>query len=170
MQTGLVPATSPTKLNTTGSTEVYLLLNSNNVEAAQAYFGPSPPARVPMSHRYTQILVDTSDVEAQSLNALSLSAKNRTGFNALNVLRAAGLEDKVVAGNFFNVTNTTGTFPGNNANRGNNTLPNKIQPTGEPGADATNAPTVPAVAAGLASAGVVGLLGVMGATLMVLGL
>lgn len=54
---------------------------------------------------YVQILVDTTGASQTALNSLKTAAANRTAFNALNVLTAAGLQNKVVAGNFYNVTN-----------------------------------------------------------------
>ncbi|KAH8908742.1 hypothetical protein BR93DRAFT_936344 [Coniochaeta sp. PMI_546] len=106
MQTGLTPATSPTMLNTTrGQNMVFLLQNTTQTAPAAPYIGPGPPARNPLSHRYTQILVDTSAVTTQSTSALETAAKTRLGFNAMSVLMQAGLATKVVAGNFFNVTN-----------------------------------------------------------------
>ncbi|KAL1870807.1 hypothetical protein VTK73DRAFT_2436 [Phialemonium thermophilum] len=106
MQTGLTPALTATSLNTTsGRQSVFLLENQGNTPALAPYIGPSPPARVPLSHRYTQILVDTSGVNTEATNALQMAAMNRQGFNAQRVLQQAGLQDKVVAGNFFVVTN-----------------------------------------------------------------
>ncbi|KAI1462411.1 PEBP-like protein [Annulohypoxylon moriforme] len=108
MQTGLTQSTKATAINTTtGSTNAFLLQNSKNQEAFAAYLGPAPPARVPLSHRYTQILVDTSNASTNSLSALQTAASNRSNFNAMSVLTQAGLANKVLAGNFFNVTNST---------------------------------------------------------------
>lgn len=106
MQTGLVPATTATMLNTTmGQMQGFVLQNPQNITAAAEYFGPSPPARVPLSHRYTQILVDTSGVSTTAMSALTTAAQNRRGFEAMSVLMTADLMENVVAGNFFNVTN-----------------------------------------------------------------
>ncbi|KAH6626345.1 phosphatidylethanolamine-binding protein [Chaetomium sp. MPI-SDFR-AT-0129] len=145
LQTDLVPAPSATLLNTTSGTAIRAFLLQNRTDAntgaetARAvlapYIGPSPPARVPLSHRYTQILVDTSDLTAGGSEALraavlgtgagatgaargngnmnrngngnsnSTGTAQRRGFDAPAVLKAAGLENKVVAGNSFNVTN-----------------------------------------------------------------
>lgn len=114
MQTGLTAATTATTLNTTsGSTSVFLLQNNSNTAPFASYFGPSPPARVPLSHRYVQILVDTTGTPQTSLDSLRTAAQNRSGFNADTTLRAVGLNTRVVAGNFYNVTNTTGTATGN---------------------------------------------------------
>lgn len=106
MQTGLTPATSATTLNTTsGRSSVFLLQNTANTAALAPYFGPSPPARTPLSHRYTQILVDTSALNTQATGTLQNAAASRRDFDAPTVLRQAGLQNSVVAGNFFVVTN-----------------------------------------------------------------
>ncbi|AEO62797.1 uncharacterized protein THITE_154280 [Thermothielavioides terrestris NRRL 8126] len=106
MQTGLVPAASVTTLNSTsGPIRAFLLENRSNSTALAPYIGPNPPARVPLSHRYTQILVDTSGLTERGMLALQTAAKNRSGFDAPTVLASAGLTGKVAAGNSFNVTN-----------------------------------------------------------------
>jgi len=118
LQTGLTPAAQATRLNTTtGQVSVFLLENSTNTAPITAYFGPNPPARIPLSHRYTQILVDTSTLDTNGLNSLRTAAATIIGFNAQTVLGQLGLADKVVAGNFYNVTNPgpvngTGMGPG----------------------------------------------------------
>ncbi|KAI1486151.1 phosphatidylethanolamine-binding protein [Biscogniauxia mediterranea] len=105
MQTGLTQSTSATALNTTaGSMDVFTLQTSQQTAFA-AYIGPSPPARTPLSHRYTQLLIDTSSATAEDLSVLQSAAATRMGFNANTVLTQAGLVDKVIAANFFNVTN-----------------------------------------------------------------
>lgn len=106
MQTGLTPATAATTLNSsTTSGSVFLLQNSSNTAPFAAYIPPNPPARVPLSHRYVQILVDTTGASTSALNTLKTAAANRSAFSAQNTLTAAGLQSKVVAGNFYNVTN-----------------------------------------------------------------
>ena len=114
LQTGLSPATTatgvtlaaPNNMSAPVAASVFFLENRSNTTALSAYIGPNPPARVPLSHRYTHILVDTSNVTAQGIQALRAAASgNRVGFNASAVLTEAGLVDRVVAGNFFNVTN-----------------------------------------------------------------
>jgi phosphatidylethanolamine-binding protein len=105
MQTGFTPATTSTTLNTTNGVQQVFLLNQGNTAALASYLGPSPPARLPLSHRYTQILVDTSSITAQQTSTLQSAAQSRQGFNANTVLTSANLVDKVVAGNSFNVTN-----------------------------------------------------------------
>ncbi|PSR90808.1 phosphatidylethanolamine-binding protein [Coniella lustricola] len=106
MQTGLTPASTATSLNATkGAQSVYLLQNTANTAAFATYLGPSPPAKIPLSHMYVQILVDTSNAKQDAITSLQTAAANRTAFSALDVLTAAGLQNSVVAGNYFNVTN-----------------------------------------------------------------
>ncbi|KAF6841637.1 hypothetical protein CPLU01_00309 [Colletotrichum plurivorum] len=106
MQTGFTSADTPTILNTTAGTKnVFLMQNKMNAAALAPYFGPNPPAREPLSHRYTFVAVDHTQISQQGLMALSGAAQNRRDFNPMNALMAAGLQDKVVAGNFFRVTN-----------------------------------------------------------------
>lgn len=122
MQTGLTPATTATPLNmTSGGESVFLLENTANTPALAPYFGPSPPARVPLSHRYTQILVDTSGVSTQATGALQDAAASRRGFDAPTVLQQAGLENKVVAGNFFIVMNPGPAQDGGGSNSSSST-------------------------------------------------
>ena len=106
LQTGLTPASTATRLNTTtGQLSVFLLENSTSTGPVAPYFGPNPPARIPLSHRYTFVLVDMSGVQAQATDVMRTAAATRRGFNALTVLTQANLEDKVVAGTSYNVTN-----------------------------------------------------------------
>ncbi|KAK0742286.1 hypothetical protein B0T21DRAFT_448986 [Apiosordaria backusii] len=83
----------------------FLLLNTTGEAPVVGYFGPNPPARVPLSHRYVQILVDTSDITEEGEEVLRRAGGMLRGFNAGEVLREAGLEGGVVAGNWYNVTN-----------------------------------------------------------------
>ncbi|OTB05197.1 hypothetical protein M426DRAFT_320005 [Hypoxylon sp. CI-4A] len=108
LQTGLTQSTTPIPIDSptgsaNGSVNAYLF--ENTTAAFAEYFGPSPPARIPLSHRYTQILVDTTDATDDDLSVLQTAAASRQGFSALEILTQAGLADKVLAGNFFNVTN-----------------------------------------------------------------
>ncbi|KXJ92687.1 phosphatidylethanolamine-binding protein [Microdochium bolleyi] len=102
-QTGLVQSAAPSNL---GGTNAFLLTAPAAEQALVTYFGPNPPAREPLTHRYTQILVDTSAASATDLAKLKAAAATRRGFNVASVLQQAGLSDKVVAGNFFVVSNT----------------------------------------------------------------
>lgn len=106
MQTGLTQGDSATTINTTtGTTTAFMFQTSDSQSALAEYIGPNPPARVPLSHRYTQILVDTSDATEEDLSALEDASANRLDFDALTVLTEAGLADKIMAGNFFKVEN-----------------------------------------------------------------
>ncbi|KAJ4423825.1 hypothetical protein N0V82_001564 [Gnomoniopsis sp. IMI 355080] len=103
MQTALTPATTATTLN--GTAGVFLLQNNSNTAPFATYISPAPPARIPLSHMYVQILVDTTGVSQTALDSLKTAAANRSAFSAEKTLTAAGLQNKVVAGNFYNVTN-----------------------------------------------------------------
>lgn len=73
--------------------------------ASAPYIAPNPPAQAPLTHRYVQLLLDTTGL-ADSDTALIQAAATRQGFNTQQVLIAAGLTaDKIVGGNFFTVTN-----------------------------------------------------------------
>lgn len=130
-QTNLVPSQTATTITIPGSSSplsIFLLENrtTNSSPPITPYFGPNPPARIPLSHRYTQILVDTSSVTPQGVRTLEQAARPAgggvaIGFNASAVLSSAGLSGKVVAGNFFNVTNpgpVAGATNGTNINAG----------------------------------------------------
>lgn len=106
MQTDLVPATTASTISVSnGSTQAFTLSNAKKTSALVFYTQPAPPAQNPLSHRYTQILVDTSSMSPAGLSALQSAAQTRVGFDTESVLQAAGLSNSVVAGNFFNVTN-----------------------------------------------------------------
>ncbi|KAK4127717.1 hypothetical protein N657DRAFT_653867 [Parathielavia appendiculata] len=108
MQTGLTPSTTATQLDTSsGTMQVFLLHKNNqsNTTAIVPYFSPNPPARIALSHRYTQILVDTSGLTEEGTEVLRTAATTRRGFDAEPVLERAGLEGRIVAGNSYNVTN-----------------------------------------------------------------
>jgi len=115
MQTGLTLSTQATTLqsgNGGQNQQVFLLQNRGNAAALAEYLGPNPPARNPLSHRYTFVLVDHSNISQQGLQALQQAAQTRLGFNTATVLSQAGLSSNVVAGNFFNVTNSGQAQPG----------------------------------------------------------
>ncbi|KAI1130933.1 PEBP-like protein [Nemania abortiva] len=120
MQTGLTQSSTSTSLNTTLGAETSFVLSVGDEAAFAEYIGPSPPARIPLSHRYTQIVVDTSDVTEDGLDALKTAAATRLGFDAETVLTSAGLADKVLAGNFFNVTNPGPVAAANSTTSGGN--------------------------------------------------
>ncbi len=140
MQMGLTQSPTSTKM---GDQSVFMFMNMSNTPPAAAYIGPSPPARIPLSHRYTQILVDTSGFQTEGTNALLTAAMTRQGFNVEEVLSQVGLQGKVVAGNFFNVTN-----PGPVNDTGISSTPSN--PTGATGTLSFPKPTatIPFVGAG----------------------
>lgn len=112
-------------------------------KAAAPYFGPAPPARTPLTHRYTEILVDTSDATEADMKVLTDAAADRMGFDAEAVLTKANLIDKVVAGNFFTVSNPgPAQDPPSGGNRGNTTTGGAASGTGRGGPKQTGLPVV----------------------------
>lgn len=109
LQIGYVQDTVPVSVNTdsgTANRSAFLFKQpSESPGTAAEYIAPNPPARIPLSHRYTQILIDTSDATPENLGVLQDAAETRLGFDVLDVLTKAGLADKVLAANYFNVTN-----------------------------------------------------------------
>jgi hypothetical protein len=103
MQGGLVSASTAT---TIGGVQIFELVNTKNQSAFASYLGPSPPAKAPLTHRYTQLLLNTTG-NTNAVSSLSKFAAVRTNFSAVNVVQSSGAV--LVAGNSFNVTNTTGT-------------------------------------------------------------
>jgi hypothetical protein len=101
MQPGLVSASNSTFI---AGVQMFELINPNKVSAFATYIQPSPPNKAPNTHRYTQLLLNTTG-NSSVLSTLSKFAATRTNFSAVNVVKAAGLT--VLAGNSFNVTNTT---------------------------------------------------------------
>lgn len=74
--------------------------------AAAKYIAPNPPAQAPLTHRYVQLLVNTTGAPAAANAALEKAAATRQEFSVEKTLAAAGLKDAdVVGGNFFTVTN-----------------------------------------------------------------
>ncbi|KAK4179196.1 hypothetical protein QBC36DRAFT_385366 [Triangularia setosa] len=97
LQTGLIPATQPTTFNTTsGPIRGFQLLNTTETAPVVGYFGPNPPARIPLSHR---------SITEQGEEALKEAAGTLRGFNAESVLEEAGLGGRVVGGNWYIVSN-----------------------------------------------------------------
>lgn len=106
VQTDLTPATTASTISASnGTTQAFTLSNTKNTSALVPYTQPAPPAQNPLSHRYTQILVDTSSLSPVGLSALQSAVQTRVGFDTDSALQAAGLSNNVVAGNSFNVTN-----------------------------------------------------------------
>lgn len=151
MQTGLTQSSTPANL---GGITAFPLTATTGENALLDYFGPNPPARVPLSHRYTQILVDTSAASMESLAILQQAATTgQRGFDAATVLEDAGLSGSVVAGNYFVVTNTgpgTGTRDSSSSNRTSPYASGTMGSTGTIGLPgATGSPIVVAPGAGV---------------------
>ncbi|KAL3422618.1 phosphatidylethanolamine-binding protein pebp [Phlyctema vagabunda] len=101
MQPGLVSATSQ---STIAGMQVFALENPKNVSALASYLPPNPPNKAPTSHRYIQLLLDTTGLDStNNLTTLMKEAASRGNFDAVGVLKANGLT--VLMGNSFNVTN-----------------------------------------------------------------
>lgn len=109
LQTGLTSSSEPMDIN---GTQIFLLQNAEQEAPLSEYIGPNPPALEPLSHRYTFVLVDHSDIAPEGLDALTAASEERRGFDAQSVLAQAGVEGGVVAGTFFNVTNAAGAANG----------------------------------------------------------
>jgi hypothetical protein len=102
MQAGLVSSNTST---TIGGVQTFELINPNNSTAFATYIQPSPPNKAPNTHRYTQLLLNTTGSNTTALSTLAKFAMTRTNFSASNVINAAGV--KLIAGNSFDVTNGT---------------------------------------------------------------
>ncbi|CZR60256.1 uncharacterized protein PAC_10152 [Phialocephala subalpina] len=104
MQSGLVSANTST---TIGGVATFELINPGNTSAIASYIQPSPPNKAPNTHRYTQLLLNTTAMGSNTtaLNTLMTAGKTRTNFSAVNVVKAAGVA--IIAGNSFDVTNGT---------------------------------------------------------------
>lgn len=121
MQTDLTPSTTATTMTTVnGTVQGFTLTNTKNTSAIVAYTQPGPPAQNPLSHRYTEVLVDTSAMTSTGLAALQKAAGTRVGFDINTALQAAGLTSNVVAGNSFNVSNPGPVTASTNTNAGTN--------------------------------------------------
>jgi hypothetical protein len=101
MQSGLVSANNSTFV---GGVNIFELINPTNTSALATYIQPSPPNKSPTTHRYTQMLLNTTG-NSSAISTLPIFAKTRTNFSAVNVVKNTGLN--VVFGNSFNVTNVT---------------------------------------------------------------
>jgi hypothetical protein len=99
IQAGL--ESSSTSTTVAGKT-IFELINPSNASAFAPYAQPSPPNRALTTHRYIQLLVNTTG-DSAALRTLMTAGATRTNFSALNVVNAAGV--KVLFGNYFNVTN-----------------------------------------------------------------
>lgn len=106
IQTDLAASTTPETIMTNqGILQGFGVNLAKDTAAIVPYTQPSPPAQNPLSHRYTQLLIDTSQMTSAGLTALQTAAQNRVNFNINTTLQEAGLSQSVIAWNFFNVTN-----------------------------------------------------------------
>ncbi|KAL0941517.1 uncharacterized protein CTRU02_204280 [Colletotrichum truncatum] len=105
-RTGFVQDSSPTLLSlNNGSAYSIYQFRSNHGDQAH-YVSPAPPAKTPLRHRYVEILVDTSNISGEAATIMGgVASLNRKGVNVEGILTQAGLIDKVVAGNWFTITN-----------------------------------------------------------------
>lgn len=122
VQTDLTPSTAASAVAaasnaTSATTQAFTLNNTKGTAALVPYTQPNPPAQNPLSHRYTQVLVDTSALSATALATIQAAVQSKVGFDVATVLQNAGLTANVVAGNSFNVTNA-GPATSGNANAG----------------------------------------------------
>jgi hypothetical protein len=115
MQSGLVSSNTST---TIGGMEFFELVNPSNTTPIASYIQPSPPNESPLSHRYTQLLLNTTG-NPRALSTLAKFGMTRTNFSAVNVVNSAGLT--VLMGNSFNVTAATNTTASDGSSSGNGT-------------------------------------------------
>jgi phosphatidylethanolamine-binding protein (PEBP) family uncharacterized protein len=99
IQAGL--ESSSTSTTVAGQT-IFELQTPANVSAFAPYIQPSPPNRALTTHRYIELLVNTTG-DSAALKTLMTAGATRTNFSALAVVNAAGKE--VLFANYFNVTN-----------------------------------------------------------------
>ncbi|EPE30006.1 PEBP-like protein [Glarea lozoyensis ATCC 20868] len=99
IQAGL--ESSSTSTTVAGQT-IFELQNPSNASAFAPYVQPSPPNRALTTHRYIELLVNTTG-DSAALKTLMTAGATRTNFSALAVVNAAGKE--VLFANWFNVTN-----------------------------------------------------------------
>lgn len=139
MQSGLVSANTTT---TIGGQKVFALINPTNTTPIASYIGPSPPNKSPTTHRYTQMLLNTTG-NSSALASLTKAGATRGNFSATNVVKNAGLN--VLFGNSFDVsaTNTTASSGGIGSNSTSSSGGTKasasttVRTTTVPGATAT---------------------------------
>jgi len=119
MQTDLQSADTATNI---GGMQVFELVNAGNTTAFASYLSPNPPNKAPLSHRYTQMLLNTTTLQTSgNMSILQMFASSRQMFDAAKVVKMAGLE--VLAANSFNVT--AGANGGNSSSAGATTGPSK---------------------------------------------
>ncbi|KAK6595393.1 phosphatidylethanolamine-binding protein [Botrytis cinerea] len=93
--------TSSNTTTTIGGQKIYELINVKNTSAFATYLQPNPPDIAPTTHRYTQLLFNTTGMN-MSLASLQTAGKTRGNFNATNVVKSAKLT--VLMGNSFDVS------------------------------------------------------------------
>lgn len=119
MQSDLTSANTTTNI---GGQKVYELISTSNTTAFAKYLQPNPPNMTPTTHRYIQLLFNTTGMNS-SLATLQMAGKNRGNFSAADVVKRAKL--MVLMGNSFNVSfgdkasNTTGSTTGNSTSTTN---------------------------------------------------
>jgi phosphatidylethanolamine-binding protein (PEBP) family uncharacterized protein len=120
VQSDLVSSDTTTTIS---GQKVYTLVNAKNTTAFAAYLQPNPPNKAPTTHRYTQLLFNTTGASAATaLKSLQTAAKSRGNFSTAEVVKSAGLV--VLMGNSFDVAfgdkgiNSTGTGAGSGSSSG----------------------------------------------------
>ncbi|PQE19436.1 phosphatidylethanolamine-binding PEBP protein [Rutstroemia sp. NJR-2017a BBW] len=120
VQSDLVSSDTTTTIS---GQKVYTLVNTKNTTAFAAYLQPNPPNKAPTTHRYTQLLFNTTGGNAATaLKSLQTAAKSRGNFSTVDVVKSAGLV--VLMGNSFDVAfadkgiNSTGSGAGSSSSSG----------------------------------------------------
>jgi phosphatidylethanolamine-binding protein (PEBP) family uncharacterized protein len=127
VQSDLVSSDTTTTIS---GEKIYTLVNAKNTTAFAPYLQPNPPNKAPTTHRYTQLLFNTTGGSAATaLKSLQTAAKTRGNFSTAEVVKSAGLV--VLMGNSFDVAfadkgiNSTGagagSSSGTNGGKGNGT-------------------------------------------------
>ncbi|KAG9231303.1 phosphatidylethanolamine-binding protein [Amylocarpus encephaloides] len=90
---------------------MFELKSTTNATAFATYVQPSPPNRALTTHRYIELLVNTTGNSATAMT-LMRAGMSRQNFSALNVVNQAGVQ--VLFANYFNVTNEAALAGGSN--------------------------------------------------------
>ncbi|CAN8104670.1 unnamed protein product [Discula destructiva] len=115
IQTGLTMATEVSTMVTNhGEMQGHAISMATNTSAIVPYTPPNPPAQNPYSHRYAQILLDTSMMTHATNVILQTAAEHRVHFDIATILQQTGLAEHIMAWNHFNVTNHEGAAEANN--------------------------------------------------------
>jgi hypothetical protein len=99
----LQPFSSSSQSTTIGGKTVYELIPPSSTSAYADWKQPSPPFKVPYSHRYVILLLDLSDVSGIGDETLQADAQTRNPFDAVKTIKAAGVP--IIGSTWFNVTN-----------------------------------------------------------------